>query len=41
MLDAVRAARSVPETRASDRVMLWGHSQGGAAVLFAAERAAS
>ena len=41
VLDAVRAARSIPETRASDRVVLWGHSQGGAAVLFAAERAAS
>ncbi|GAA3202713.1 alpha/beta fold hydrolase [Microbacterium terregens] len=41
VLDAVRAARSVPEARASDRVVLWGHSQGGAAVLFAAEGAAS
>lgn len=40
VLDAVRAARAVPETQASDRVVLWGHSQGGQAVLFAAERAA-
>lgn len=39
VLDAVRAARAVPEARASDRVILWGHSQGGQAVLFAAERA--
>ncbi len=39
VLDAVRAAQAVPEARASDRVILWGHSQGGAAVLFAAERA--
>ena len=41
VLDAVRAARAVPETKASDRVVLWGHSQGGQAVLFAAERAAT
>lgn len=40
VLDAVRAAQAVPEARASDRVVLWGHSQGGQAVLFAAERAA-
>ncbi|WP_157524896.1 lipase family protein [Microbacterium yannicii] len=39
VLDAARAARAVPEARASDRVALWGHSQGGQAVLFAAERA--
>lgn len=38
VLDAARAARAVPESRAGDRVVLWGHSQGGAAVLFAAER---
>jgi len=41
VLDAVRAAQAVPEAGASDRVVLWGHSQGGQAVLFAAERAAS
>ena len=39
VLDAVRAAQAVPEANASDRVILWGHSQGGQAVLFAAERA--
>jgi len=39
VLDAVRAARAVPDARASDRVILWGHSQGGQAVLFAAEQA--
>lgn len=39
VLDAVRAAQAVPEARASERVVLWGHSQGGQAVLFAAERA--
>lgn len=40
VLDAARAAQDVPEAHASDRVVLWGHSQGGQAVLFAAERAA-
>ena len=40
VLDAVRAARAVPEARASERVVLWGHSQGGQAVLFAAQQAA-
>lgn len=40
VLDAARAARAVDEARASDRVVLWGHSQGGQAVLFAAQRAA-
>ncbi|NNH05484.1 alpha/beta fold hydrolase [Microbacterium ulmi] len=40
VLDAVRAAQAIPEARASDRVVLWGHSQGGQAALFAAERAA-
>ena len=39
VLDAARAARAVPEARATDRVVLWGHSQGGQAALFAAERA--
>ena len=39
VLDAARAARAIPQSQASDRVVLWGHSQGGAAVLFAAERA--
>ncbi|MFE5407444.1 alpha/beta fold hydrolase [Microbacterium sp. NPDC056569] len=40
VLDAVRAARAIVETRASERVVLWGHSQGGQAVLFAAQQAA-
>lgn len=41
VLDAVRAARAIPFAAAGDRVILWGHSQGGQAVLFAAERAAA
>lgn len=41
MLDAVRAARLIPAAQAGDRVILWGHSQGGQAALFAAERAAT
>jgi len=40
VLDAVRAARAVPGSQASERVVLWGHSQGGQAVLFAAQQAA-
>jgi pimeloyl-ACP methyl ester carboxylesterase len=40
MLDGVRAARALLGSNASDRVILWGHSQGGQAALFAAERAA-
>lgn len=40
VLDAVRAAQHLPAAGASDRVVLWGHSQGGQAVLFAAERSA-
>ncbi|MBN9177010.1 MAG: alpha/beta fold hydrolase [Microbacterium sp.] len=39
VLDAVRAAQHLAAAHASDRVVLWGHSQGGQAVLFAAERA--
>lgn len=39
VLDAVRAAQGVPDAAASSRVILWGHSQGGQAALFAAERA--
>ena len=41
VLDAVRAARSIPEAEAGDEIVLWGHSQGGQAALFAAERAAT
>lgn len=40
LLDAARAARSLP-TGASDRLVLWGHSQGGHAALFAGQRAAT
>jgi len=39
VLDAVRAAQHLDRAHASDRVLLWGHSQGGQAVLFAAEEA--
>lgn len=39
VLDAARAAHAVPEVRANGRVVLWGHSQGGQAVLFAAQEA--
>ena len=38
-LDAVRAARSLPETAAGKKVFLWGHSQGGQASLFAGQLA--
>ena len=37
VLDSVRAARSIPEAAAGDELLLWGHSQGGHAVLFAAQ----
>ncbi|MDN4616308.1 alpha/beta fold hydrolase [Leifsonia sp. F6_8S_P_1B] len=37
VLDAARAARGFLGDAASDRVLLWGHSQGGQAVLFAAQ----
>jgi acetyl esterase/lipase len=41
VLDAVRAARNLGErTRASNRVVVWGHSQGGHAALFANQTAA-
>lgn len=39
VLDAVRAAREVEAAQAGGSVILWGHSQGGQAVLFAAARA--
>jgi pimeloyl-ACP methyl ester carboxylesterase len=41
VLDIVRAARSVTAAHSGDRVVLWGHSQGGQAVLFAAQLARS
>lgn len=37
MLDAVRAAQSLLQTGARSKVLLWGHSQGGQAALFAAQ----
>lgn len=40
VLDAARAARQL-DIGAGDRVALWGYSQGGHAVLFAAEHAES
>lgn len=40
VLDSVRAARQIAEVQASTNVLLWGHSQGGQAALFAAQRAA-
>lgn len=39
VLDGVRAAQAIPEAEAGSDVVLWGHSQGGQAVLFAAELA--
>ncbi len=43
VLDAVRAAQRLDGTgaRPSSEVLLWGHSQGGHAVLFAAQRAST
>ena len=39
VLDAARAARHIDGAHAGDRLLLWGHSQGGQAALFAAQRA--
>lgn len=41
VLDAVRAAQGIDAAAISDRVILWGHSQGGQAVLFAAQEAST
>lgn len=38
VIDAVRAAKLIPDTGIGDRVLLWGHSQGGQAALFAAQQ---
>ena len=35
VLDMVRAARNLAEAHASDRYLVWGHSQGGHAAMFA------
>ncbi|GGE90684.1 alpha/beta fold hydrolase [Mycetocola zhadangensis] len=40
VLDIARAAQQIPGARASNDVLLWGHSQGGHAALFAAHNAA-
>ena len=42
VLDAIRAAANMPEMHVGEArdVLLWGHSQGGQAVLFAAQSAA-
>ncbi len=34
VLDSVRAARNLENSHASDRFVVWGHSQGGQAALF-------
>jgi alpha-beta hydrolase superfamily lysophospholipase len=41
VIDAVRAARQIPSAQASDRYVVWGHSQGGQAALFTAMLTAS
>jgi pimeloyl-ACP methyl ester carboxylesterase len=41
MLDAARAAAQLPDAGAGSKVVLWGHSQGGHAALFAAQQAAA
>jgi acetyl esterase/lipase len=35
VLDSARAVRALPDSHAGNRIALWGHSQGGHAVLFA------
>ncbi|GGO77389.1 hypothetical protein GCM10012276_32370 [Nocardioides deserti] len=41
VLDSVRAAREVPGVRLADQSILWGHSQGGHAALWAGQLASS
>lgn len=41
VLDSVRAARTLHTTHASNRFVVWGHSQGGHAALFTGREAAS
>ena len=41
VIDSVRAARQIPGVGGSNSYALWGYSQGGHAVLFAADEAAS
>jgi dipeptidyl aminopeptidase/acylaminoacyl peptidase len=40
VLDIVKAARHMAEVEAGDRYLIWGHSQGGHAALFAGRLAA-
>jgi uncharacterized membrane protein HdeD (DUF308 family) len=40
-LDAVRAARRLPEIRLGDRTVVWGHSHGGGAALWVGQEARS
>jgi pimeloyl-ACP methyl ester carboxylesterase len=40
VLDSVRAARNLPKTGATNRFVVWGHSQGGQAALFTGQIAA-
>ncbi|MGN6694365.1 MAG: lipase family protein [Aquihabitans sp.] len=37
VLDAVRAAQNIDESDAGDTTLIWGHSQGGQAALFAGQ----
>ena len=41
VIDAVRAAREVPQASASNRFVVWGESQGGHATLWTAQLAAA
>ncbi|WP_417509712.1 alpha/beta hydrolase [Microbacterium sp.] len=40
LLDIARATQKIPEVQISADLLLWGHSQGGHAALFAAQNAA-
>jgi acetyl esterase/lipase len=40
VLDSVRAARALPNSGASNRFAVWGHSQGGHAALYTGQVAA-
>jgi fermentation-respiration switch protein FrsA (DUF1100 family) len=40
-LDAVRAAKQLPDANAGDDTIVWGHSQGGHAALFANQLAST
>jgi acetyl esterase/lipase len=40
VIDAVRASRELPDTKAQKRYAVWGHSQGGHAALFTGQLSA-